>query len=383
MKHVKIYIQILVFTILGIAAIQQISAQTADSLLLYTPYTKISVAPGKTVSYSIDVLNKGSQVQNENIFISNIPRSWKYTFTAGGYNVNRLAILPGEKKTLSLKVDIPYQVKKGNYTFFVKAGNKVETQLIINVSTGGSSESEFSCDQKNMEGTSKSSFTFKAILKNQTAQNQQYALMAQAPRGWVVAIKPSYKQATSTEVDANGTKDITVDIKPPSTVKAGTYKIPVKAVAGSTSAQLEFEVVITGTFDLTINTPSGLLSGHLTAGGGKKVELIVTNKGSATLNNIELNANKPKNWEVTFDKDKIKQLLPGKTEKVYATIKADKKAIPGDYVTKINIKTAEVNSSLSYRVSVKTSLLTGWIGILIIVLAIAGVFYLFKKFGRR
>ncbi|MCF6358310.1 MAG: NEW3 domain-containing protein, partial [Draconibacterium sp.] len=375
MKQLKIYSQILVFTILGIAAIQQISAQTADSLLLYTPYTKISVAPGKSVSYSIDVLNKGSHVQNESVFVSNIPRSWNHTLMAGGYSVNKLAILPGEKKTLSLKIDVRYQVRKGNYTFYVKAGNKAEMQLVINVSTAGSSESEFSCDQRNMEGTSKSSFNFKAVLRNRTAQKQQYALMAKAPRGWVVAIKPSYKQATSTEVDANGTKDISFDIKPPNTVKAGTYKIPIKAVAGSTLAKLEFEVVITGTFDLTLNTPSGLLSGRLTAGDEKKVELLVTNSGSATLEDIKLSSNKPKKWDVTFDKDKIDQLLPGKTEKVYATIKADKKAIPGDYITKINAKTAEVNSSVSFRVSVKTPVITGWIGILIIVLAVAGVFY--------
>jgi uncharacterized membrane protein len=68
---------------------------------------------------------------------------------------------------------------------------------------------------------------------------------------------------------------------------------------------------------------------------------------------------------------------------VYATITADKKAIPGDYVTNIDAKTPDVNSSLSFRVSVKTPMLMGWVGILIIVIALAGVFYLFKKFGRR
>jgi uncharacterized membrane protein len=369
-------------TILGLFFINQLAANTADSLELYTPYTKISVSPGKSVNYSIDVINNGSTTRDENIVISNIPRSWKYTLTADGYNVNKLAVLPGDKKTLTLKVEVPYRVRKGGYTFYAGAGD-VRLPITINVSSAGSSESELICDQKNMEGTSKSTFSFKAVLKNQTASDQQYALMANAPRGWTVAIKPNYQQATSTEVKANATKDITYEIKTPPTVKAGTYKIPVKAVAGSTSAEVELEVVITGTYDMSLNTPNSLLSTSMTAGQEKKIELVVGNNGSANLENIQLNESKPKNWEVTFDPKKIENLAPGKTEKIYATIKADKKAIPGDYVTKITAKTSEVNSDISFRVTVKTPILMGWLGILIIAIAIGGVLFLFKKYGRR
>ena len=251
------------------------------------------------------------------------------------------------------------------------------------VSTAGTSESSLTSEQKNMEGTSKSSFSFKAVLKNQTPNDQQYALMADAPRGWTVAIKPNFQQATSTEVEASGTKNITYDVKAPASVKAGTYKIPVRAVAGSTTATLEFEVVITGTYEMEFGTPNGLVSTRMTAGGEKKVELQVTNTGSADLENITLAASKPKSWEVTFNPTKVEKLAPGSSETVYATITADKKAIPGDYVTTISAKTPEVNSLVSFRVSVKTPILMGWLGILIIVLAIGGIYYLFKKFGRR
>ena len=383
MKEVKLYIRLLLSAILGIIIFQQSIAQTKDSLELYTPYTRISVSPGKSVSYSIDVINNGSETRNETISVSNISRSWNHTLTAGGYNINKLAVLPGEKKTITLKVDVPYQVRKGNYTFYAKAGNNVTLPLTIRVSTAGSTESELACDQKNMEGTPKSNFSFKAVLKNKTANKQQYALMASPPPGWTVAIKPNFKQATSTEVEANGTKDITYDIKPSVTVKAGTYKIPVKAVSGTTSAELEFEVVITGTYEMSFNTPTGLLSTRMTAGDEKKVELVVKNTGSTLLENIELSASKPRNWEATFEPEKIEKLEPGSSETVSATIKADKKAIPGDYVTKITAKNPEVNATLSFRVMVKTPMLMGWLGIFIIVIALGGVAFLFKKYGRR
>jgi len=383
MKNLNVYFSSFLILFFLSTSANCMIARSADSVEIYTPYTKVAVAPGKTVSYKIDVINNGSETVNEEIVISNIPKSWDYTLTAGGQNVKKLAILPDEKKTLDLKVEIPYKVRKGDYTFYAKAGEKASLAITINVSSAGSNETELSCDQKNMEGTSKSNFSFRAVLKNKTASEQQYALIANAPRGWTVAIKPNHQQATSTEVEANGTKDITYDIKAPSEVKAGTYKIPVKAVSGSTSADLEFEVVITGTYEMSFGTPSGLLSEKMTAGDEKKIELEVKNTGTTQLENIELSASKPRNWEATFKPNKIEKLGPGKSETVYATIKADKKAIPGDYVTKITAKTPEVNEALSFRVMVKTPMLMGWIGVIIILLALGGVALLFKKYGRR
>lgn len=383
MKEVKLYIRLLLSAILGIIVFQQSYAQVKDSLELYTPYTKVSVSPGNTVNYKIDVINRGNVTRDENIIISNIQNSWTSSLTAGGLNIEKLAILPGEKKTVDLKVEVPYTVRKGNYTFYAKAGENASLPLTINVSSAGSNETELSCDQKNMEGTPKSNFSFRAVLKNKTASKQQYALMASPPRGWTVAIKPNYKQATSTEVEANGTKDITYDIVPSPTVKAGTYKIPVKVVSGTTSSELEFEVVITGTYEMSFLTPSGLLSAHMTAGDEKKVEMVVKNTGSALLENIEISASKPKNWEASFKPEKIEKLKPGESETIIATIKADKKAIPGDYVTRVTAKNPEINETLSFRVMVKTPMLMGWLGILIILVALGAVAFLFKKYGRR
>ena len=383
MKPVKLFIRLFLSVFFWISIFQTNAAQSSDSLELYTPYTKVSVSPGSTVNYSIDLINNGKKTQDKDILISSIPRTWEYTLTASGLNIKRLATLPGQKKNMVLKIEIPFKVNKGNYNFYVKAGDDIILPLVINVSSQGSNESELTCDQTNMEGTSKSTFTFKAVLKNRTAAKQQYALMSNPPRGWTADIKVNYKQATSTEVEANNTKDITIDVKPPTTVKAGAYKIPVKAVTGSTSANLELEVVITGTYDMEVTTPNGLLSGELTAGNEKKEDIVVRNIGSADLKDITLSANKPAKWEVTFNPAKIENLPAGSTEHVSATIKADKKAIPGDYVTQIYAKTPEANSSASFRMTVETPMLWGWAGVFIIFIALGSVFYLFKKFGRR
>ncbi len=382
MKTLHYYFKILITTFF-IFNLQQNLLAIDGKTELYTPYTKVSVSPGTTVNYSLDVINNNDYTINDYISISNMPRSWSHTLTASGMNINKVAVLGKKKQTLKLKVEVPYHVKKGYYTIYAKLGQQASLPLTINVTTAGSNETELTCDQKNMEGNSKSSFSFNAVLKNKTATKQQYALMASPPKGWSVAIKPNHKQATSTEVDANGTKNINYTIKAPSYVKAGSYRIPVKAVSGTTSAEMELEVVITGTYEMSFHTPTGLLSTKITAGDTKKVELIVKNTGSTKLENIELSATKPKNWELTFNEKKIASLDPGKSTTLYATITADKKAIPGDYMTKITAKTPETNKSLSFRIMVKTPMLLGWLGAFIILASIGGVVYLTKKFGRR
>ncbi len=354
-----------------------------NGISLYTPYTRISVPPGESIDYNIDVKNDGSTVKKVDIVVSGLPRDWSYSLKAGGYSIRQISVLPGEKKTIALKVDVPMKVNKGNHQFRIIATNYDVLSLIVTVSEQGNLKTEFTSDQVNMEGHSKSNFNFTTKLKNQTGEKQTYSLKATAPPGWNVVFKPNYKQATAVEIDPNGTSNISVEIKPPYNIRAGTYKIPVQAVNSSTSADLELEVVITGTYELDLTSPTGLLSSNITAGKEKRVELLVKNTGSSDLSNVTFRSAKPKNWDVTFNPDTVSHLVAGSSTQVYATIKADDKAIPGDYVTNITAHTPEVSSTASLRVSVKTPLLWGWLGILIILAVLATIYYLFRKYGRR
>lgn len=354
----------------------------SNSVVLYTPYTKISVSPGASVDYSIDLINNTDELTNANLSVSGLSSSWKYELKSGGWTLSELSVLPKEKKSFNLKVTVPLKVNKGSYHFVVSAG-EVRLPLNIVVAQQGTYQTEFTTEQPNMQGNFKSTFTFNTTLKNQTADQQLYALMSNAPRGWNVVFKPNYKQATSAQVEANGSQNVTIDINPPANVEAGTYKIPVKAVAGTTSAELELEVVVTGSYQMKLTTPRGLLSANVTAGDVKCIELEVKNTGSSLLKDIQLSANKPLNWEVTFEPSKIEMLKAGENATVTATLKASKKALPGDYVTTMMAKTPEVNADAQFRIAVKTPMVWGWVGVFIILVAVGAVYYLFRKYGRR
>lgn len=372
---------LLAFSFLLAAAAQ--TAHAAGELTLYTRNKSITVAPGESISYSIDVINNTASIQNARLYVQGLPEGWEYDLTSGAYQINELSVKGEESQSVNLNVDVPLQVEKGEYSFSVIAEGITALPLTIVVSETGTFKTELTTKQPNMQGDADASFSFQLDLNNRTAEEQTYALTADVEQGWKVTFRVSGNNVTSATVEADSSQTVYVDIDPPENVSAGTYQIPVRAQSGATMAETTLEVVITGTYGIELTTPKGLLSAELTAGKSTKVELVVKNTGSAPLENVTLDYNGPIGWDVEFDQKTIDVIEPGQDATVIATITSSDKAIPGDYVTSITASTPEVSSTANFRIAVKTSTLWGWIGILIVLAVIAGIYYLVRKYGRR
>jgi uncharacterized membrane protein len=359
------------------------AATMTDSVTLYTPFTQVSVSPGETINYTVDVINNTSDIQTVGLSMSGVSRGWVCSMKSEGLTIGQISVLPHDKKSFTLAVVVPLKVNKGTYNFRLNAGNSASLPLSVIISEQGTFKTEFESQQANMQGHSNSQFSYSATLSNMTADRQNYALMANAPRGWSVTFKNKFQPVTSISIEPNNSENVVIEIKPPAEVETGTYKIPVRAVTSSTSAELDLEAVVLGTYDVVISTPVGLLSTKITAGEAKKVDFIVNNTGTSVLSDIRLLPAAPPDWEVTFEPRTVVNLLPGKTTQVTATIKASKKAIPGDYVINVEARTPEVSSKVNLRATVETPLVWGWIGVLIIIASIAVVYFLFRRYGRR
>lgn len=203
MKKFKniLLINLIVLTVFFLAFNSSVSA--AENLILYTPYTGLSVTPGDTIDYSIDysidVINNSNLIKNVSFKMLGLPEGWDYTITSAG-DISRLAVKSKEFKndnseSIKLKLDVPLQIQKGDYKFQLIAtasrGQKYQLPLTVTVAEKGVFETEFDTDQLNMEGYSDSDFTYDLTLKNRTAEEQHYALTADASRGWDVRFKVS------------------------------------------------------------------------------------------------------------------------------------------------------------------------------------------------
>ncbi|HLT87637.1 MAG TPA: NEW3 domain-containing protein [Sphingobacterium sp.] len=355
----------------------------AQNLQLYTTYPKISVSPGEVIDYNVELINNSSVTRNGRISLQNLPKDWDYEMKSGNYSAEEISVLPKERKSLNLKVIVPSKIEKGQYRFQLVAQGESSLPLTVDVTTDGKSSSEFNSPQTNMEGSAKSTFTFNASLLNRSSDAQVYSLGANLQPGWGATFKVDGKQVSSVNIDGNQRKDILIEILPPESVKKGKYTIPLFAQSPLNQSDLSLEVVITGSYGIQLTTPEGLLSTTATANRDKSIQFLVKNTGSSDLSQINLNASAPSQWEAHFEPSRISTLKAGESQTVTAIIKPAKKAIAGDYQITLDAKNNETSDSVKFRVTVETSLLWGWVGILIIAIAVALVYFLIRKYGRR
>jgi uncharacterized membrane protein len=243
--------------------------------------------------------------------------------------------------------------------------------------------STFTAQLINIEAAVHEPFHYNTTLHNGASQARIYELTAAVPDGWTVVFRARGSQVTSINMDGNKDENINIEIHPSYGAGPSKYKIPVTAVASNDTLRLNLEAVVKGAYGLELTTPTGLLSDKITEGKQKEIHLVVRNTGTLNLNDISLSGQTPAKWDATFNPSKIDQLEPGKTADVVATLTVPDKTIAGDYVTTFSAKNAGSNAQATFRMTVRTSMLSGWIGILVIVAALALVFFLIRKYGRR
>jgi uncharacterized membrane protein len=247
----------------------------------------------------------------------------------------------------------------------------------------GHIKSSFTATLMNIEATAKETFRYNTSLHNGSKQAQVYELIALVPEGWSTIFETGGSEVASLRVDSEKTQNISVEINAAPGVKPGKYNIPVTAFSAQDTLTLQLEAVVKGAYNVELTTPTGLLSDDITEGRSKVLQLTVNNTGSLPLDGLELSGDAPAKWTVTFDPAKIDRLEPGKTINIKATLNVPDKTIAGDYVTKFSVKNNYANADATFRMTVNTSILSGWIGVLIILLALGIVYYLIRKYGRR
>lgn len=92
------FFYILIVLMAGLFPFKMQASETKQTFILYTPYTKISVPPGESISYSIDVINNSDEVKNATLALAGLPKSWSYEMKAGGWTLDEIAVLPVKKE---------------------------------------------------------------------------------------------------------------------------------------------------------------------------------------------------------------------------------------------------------------------------------------------
>jgi uncharacterized membrane protein len=380
-------IRVLATLVAASAALAAVATPTAAQIgvSISTPYPAVAVEPGETATFDLQITGGGRERVDLNV--TQKPKGWDAILRGGGFVIDGVFTDPDQAPQAQLEVDVPPEVEGGTYRVVVAANSSAGSDILeldLRVARAATGSVELTSQFPSLQGPSDATFTFDLEVTNNTPQETTFSLEAVGPEGWQVSARPAGEEQASTLIVAGGqTGNLTVTADPPDEVVADTYPIPVRVSGGGREATTELQVEITGNFAMTLRTPDERLNVDVVADRTTEIPLIVINDGTAPLLGVEISATPPTDWRVDFTPKVIDQIAPGQNRPVVASITPAGSAVAGDYVVTIDARIPETTTSLELRTTVKTSGFWGFVGLLLIVAALVGLAWVFRRYGRR
>ncbi len=358
-------------------------------------YPGVEIPVGDDVSMDVIFYNRGKRDENVDVRVAQQPENWKVRLKTYRFTVSAVNVPPDDNKRLTLEAEPPKDVQPGTYHFRIDARTpdgrfQMSQALTVTVKSKkkgkeASKGVKITTSYPELRGPSDANFEFSLDVESELDKDAIFDLFVKGPEGWDINFKPAYesKYISSLRLKAGQSSSVAVEVKPPPMAQAGEYPLTIRVSSGDAQAEAKLKVILTGTYNLEVGTPTGLLSLDARQGKPANISFYVKNTGSAVNNGIGFLSFKPENWKVEFKPEKIPSLKPGELKQVEVTITPYSEALVGDYAVNIRVEGEKADKTLEFRVSVKASSAWGWIGIGIIVLVIGGLTFLFRKLGRR
>lgn len=379
---------------LGLAALLSAAPVTLalNPVTLTTPFPAIEVAPGAKVGLNISIGTISSG--RVDLTVDGVPTGWTATIRGGGFLVNSVYVAgagtteaPTDPTTVTLDVQVPADAPSGTQRITLRAtsdGSTASLPVDLRVTATAAGEVTLTTDFPQLRNSADATFTFNLTFGNDTPDALQVGAVAIGPEGWTVEAKlTAQAQAATTLVEAGSTTGIAVTASAPFGVAAGLYPIRVDATSGDRTASIDLVAEVTGRYELNISTPDGRLSANASAGSVTDLSLLLINNGTATVEGVTLAATTPTGWTVTFEPETVDVPATAEGVQVTAHLTPSTDAIAGDYVTTFRATSDLANDSAEMRITIETSLLWGAVGVGLIALVLAGLWWTFRKYGRR
>ncbi|HXG25235.1 MAG TPA: NEW3 domain-containing protein [Candidatus Binatia bacterium] len=362
------------------------AALAAEGLRLTTPYPAVSVTPGSDVS--LDLTVDADEAARVSLRLSGVPDDWSAELRGGGYVIDAVEINGTDPVEIRLDIDVPSSAT-GSHRLTVTAsatGTTVTLPIDITVRAGAGGSLELESESPSLEGSADETFTFNVTIRNDREEDVNFVSDASGPTPeWdIEARAASQGQATSGLVRAGSSATINVTVTPPEDTPAGTYPINLVVTAGDQTLEQALELVITGSYTLALSTPTGVLSTRGSAGAVTDQQWIVTNTGTAPITNVSLTTTPPADWTVTFEPETVEVINPGEEVTITAHITPTGDAIAGDYSMTFRAQSEEADDvSQTYRFTVEASIIGAIIGLGLLAAVIGGLYWVFRRYGRR
>jgi len=227
---------------------------------------------------------------------------------------------------------------------------------------------------------------YEMTLKNAGRNDDTYTLsVIGLPEQWYARFKESRdatEEVSEIYVPSGEEKSLYLDFIPPYSVGVGEYNFT--AVIGSSARQYEENLTLRlrGSYDMRTYAKS--YRHDIDRGETLAFDMTVSNAGTGgALTNIAVNMSAPQGWRVTVDPASVASLEPGERATVQVTVIPPADIVAGEYQVVALVKSDQDEAEDEYRIVVKEQSYVAVLGLLVMAGVVAGLWYMFRKYGRR
>lgn len=380
---------ILVIAMIAAICASSITAMAAGDLEMSTEFPGRNVKVGENVKVALNFVNNSAYGDRVNLSVIEAPEGWEWYFAGGDNLINAVYVRSGNNLLAAdFYINVPETAKQGAYTVKLLAeGETLRSvlELTLTVSDATMGSSTMTTEYPRQSGKGGSEFGFYTTIKNNTLSSQSYSFSTDVPEGWDVKFMPADEVAVvgAIELDTGDSQKMYVSVKPPEDTVSGEYTVNVSATANTETLYTKYYLDITENYELELTTPDGRLSFDSVVNKETPVNLVVNNKSNSTVKNVKLSATLSTDWRVTFSESVIDSIEPGGSVEVTAYVTPAETALAGDYAAVFSASAEDATAETNFRVTVKTDTTWGLVGVMLILVIAAGLWFVFRKFGRR
>ncbi|MDI6896422.1 NEW3 domain-containing protein [Methanocella conradii] len=353
--------------------------------------TKVSCdVPGQT-ALGGDVVSFPILIQNNNPSDHTYSLSsfsdigWKTWFEYGDKGVYKISVPARQSRTVNLMVqtwgNTPVGEKK-----VVAYVDDIRLEVFVDITSANqSADVSFKVGSKIASIGDK--ITYDLRIRNVQAKENIYSLsVAGLPDNWYARFKES---ATSVEelaevvIPASSDKDLVLEVVPPYSVSAGSYNFTA-VVTTPEGVSIKKYLTLTLKSGVGMSVTSSRLAYETKAGQAFDIVVYVSNAGQGTaLTNVYIEATAPQGWLIKASPNRTNSIKAGETQTFTLTVQPPGNIVASDYEVNVKVKSDQAEKEKDYRVTVKADSYVPYLGAGILIIVIAGLAIMYKRYGRR
>ena len=227
---------------------------------------------------------------------------------------------------------------------------------------------------------------YEMTLKNVGRNDDTYTLSIQGlPEQWYARFRESREateEVSEIYVSSGEEKTLYIDFIPPYSVDVGEYNFT--ALIGSAARQYEEDLILRLRGSYSMRTYAKSYRHEINRGDTLTFDVTITNAGvGGALTNVGLNMSAPQGWRTSVDPATVASLEPGERATVQVTVIPPADIVAGEYKVISLAKSDQAEGEDEYRIVVKERSYVAILGLLVMAGVAVGLWYVFRKYGRR